>query len=409
MIKHKIIIAGAGFGGVRAALKLARNDSCEVTVVSDRDTFRYYPALYATATGHTHEESLIKLSEIFAGTNVTFVKDTLKGLEPGRKKLIGKKGTYRYDSLILALGTVTNYFGIKGLSEYSFGIKSEHEVNTLKSHLHENLTEAKKLDPNYVVIGAGPTGVELAASLRSYIQEISYSHHLRQHSARVDLIEAVDRVLPRMSPKASALVEKRLKSLGITMMLNSKVEGETADDLTVNGKHIPTHTVIWTSGVANNPFFTKHTDCFPLAPNGKVQVDAFLQGRPSVYVIGDNALTPFSGLAQTALYDADFVARNIQRQLSHLKPRKYKPRRPPVVVPVGKDWAIFEYGKLTFGGRLGSWVRRAADLIGYMDILPFSKAIKIWRSAENLEETCPICKQQLAAREEEAREAHQRI
>lgn len=392
MRKHNIVIVGAGFGGVRAALKLAHASNCNITLISDRDTFRYYPALYSTATGHTHEESLIQLNDIFEGTNVTLIKDKVIGIDPAKKRLQGASGEpYRYDSLILALGAVTNYFGIKGLREYSFGIKTEHEVNELKDHLHSSMIENKKLDPNYVVIGAGPTGVELAAALRTYIGQVARTHHLRQHSAKVDLIEAMDRVLPRMSVRASKMVERRLRHLGITLMLGSKVEGETAHDLSVSGKRIPTHTVVWTSGVANNPFFTKRTDCFKLAPNGKVQVDPFLQGQPAVYIIGDNASTPYSGLAQTALYDADFVARNIKRQLQHKKPRRYKPRRPPVVVPVGTGWAIFEWGPLVFGGRLGAFVRRAADFIGYADILPLKKALSTWRTATRLEESCPLC------------------
>lgn len=378
-------------------MQLAKSKQCRVTVIADRDTFRYYPALYATATGHSHEESIIPLEEMLAGhDNITFQQDTIEKLDKSRKRVQGASGEwYHYDSLILALGMVTNYFGIHGLKEFSFGIKSEEEVDKLKEHLHDGLTDSKKLDPNYVVIGAGATGVELAASLRSYIKHISYCHKLRQHNARVDLIEAVDRVLPKMSPRASKLVEKRLRELGIKLMLGQRVEGETANDLTVNGKHIPTHTVVWTSGVANNPFFTANAKVFNLAKNGKVKTDEFLQGAPCVYVIGDNAFTKHSGLAQTALHNADFVAKNIKRQIRHLKPKKYKARRPPVVIPVGKNWSLFEWGPLVFGGRLGSAMRRAADFIGYTDLLPTSKAWRLWRSASHLEEQCPVCREYL--------------
>lgn len=394
MNQHKIVIAGGGFGGVRAALRLAKSKECHITLVSAEDTFRYYPALYATATGHSHQESIIPLASMLKEhTNITFVQDTVTKLDKTQKILHGSTGEiYRYDSLILALGVVTNYFNIQGLEEYSFGIKSQEEVDELKDHLHTSLTNEHKLDPNYVVIGAGPTGVELAASLRSYISHIAHYHNIAEHDAKVDLIEAMDHVLPKMSPRASSKVQKRLSEIGITLMLSSKVTGETVDSLTVEGQDIPTHTVIWTSGVANNPFYAANSDIFNLAQNGKVKTDEFLQGAPSVYVIGDNAATTYSGLAQTALYDADFVTRNIKRQTKHIRPKKYKPRKPPVVVPVGEDWAIFEWGPLVFGGRLGGFLRRAADFVAYSDLLPARTAWQLWRKADQLEEQCQICR-----------------
>lgn len=394
MDKHNIVIAGAGFGGIRAALQLATSKDCSVTVIADRDTFRYYPALYATATGHAHEESVIPLSEMFKGReNITFSQDTLEQIDVQGKRIQGSSGTwYAFDSLIVALGMVTNYFGIEGLEEFSFGIKSIEEVDRLKDHLHTALTNEKHMDPNYVVVGGGPTGVELAASLRSYIERIARCHNIQEHEAKVDLIEAMNRVLPRMSPKASAMAEKRLQDLGISVMTSAKVEGETSENLTVNGELIPTHTVVWTSGVANNPFFKKNAKQFSIASNSKVNVDKFLQGARSVYIIGDNAATQYSGLAQTALYDAGFVAKNIKRQLRHQRPKTYEPRKPPVVVPVGNQWAIFEWEPFTFGGRLGAVLRRAADFTGYSDLLPLGRAIELWRSGSRLEEACPVCR-----------------
>lgn len=397
MKKHRVVIAGAGFGGVRAAQQLAKSKKCQITVISDRDTFRYYPALYATATGHSHDESIIPLGEMLGGyDNITIQQDTVEELDKSKKRIRGASGEwYKYDSLILALGMVTNYFGIDGLEEFSFGIKSKEEVDSLRDHLHGTLTDDNELDPNYVVVGAGATGVELAASLRAYMRDISYCHGASSHDANVDLIEAAGRVLPRMSNRTSKLVEKRLRKLGINVMLDSKVKGATAKNLAVGDEQISTQTVVWTSGVSNNPFFAANAAPFKLAKNGKVETDEFLQGAPSIYVIGDNAFTPYSGLAQTALHDADTVAKNIKRQTRHQRPKRYKPRVPPMVVPAGKQWAVFEWGPVVFGGRLGHWLRRAADFVAYNDLLPPTKAWKLWRSASRLEESCPVCRDHL--------------
>jgi len=185
-----------------------------------------------------------------------------------------------------------------------------------------------------------------------------------------------------MSEKASALVAARLKELGVHVELNKKVEAETADALVVSGKPIKSHTVIWTSGVANSPFYKENADQFELSPNGKVVVDAHLRSGHDVYVIGDNAFTQWSGLAQTALRDGIFVAKHI---LGESK-KKYTAKLPPVVVPVGEDWAIFEYKKIRFGGWLGSKIRSVADFVGYSDILPFGQALGVWRAQKIKEE-----------------------
>jgi len=237
-----------------------------------------------------------------------------------------------------------------------------------------------------VIIGAGPTGVELAAALGVYLKRLCKRYHVRSHNIHVDLIEAAPRILPRMSEKASRKVEKRLKSLGVHVQTGKAVESATADDLVVSGKHVDSRTVIWTSGVANNPFFQNNAKHFTFAKNGRVIVDEYMRAGKGMYVIGDNAATPFTGLAQTALHDAIFVARNLKRHKHHKAMKKYKAVMPPVVVPVGEGWAIFEWHKLTLSGRLASTIRRAADFIGYHDILPIGHALGVWRASYEMED-----------------------
>lgn len=391
--KHRVVIVGGGFGGIRTALKLAKDDRLVVTLISDKDHFLYYPALYATATGHSHLQSIVPLSEIFAGqSRVRIIQDTVTGIDAHRKHVTGASGRhYDYDQVIFALGVVTSYFGIEGLAEHSFSIKSKDEVQRFKNHLHETLTSEHRLDRHYVVVGAGPTGVELSAALATYLDKIARAHHIRHSRIRLSLIEAAPRVLPRMSEKASAAVSKRLKRLGVEVRVNAKVERQDDDELVINGRPLLTHTVIWTSGVSNHPFFAEHGDLFELEKNGRVKVDAYLQATNDIFVIGDNASTPYTGLAQTALHDADFVATVIRSRLSGRKVPVYQAVKPPVVVPVGERWAIFEWGPARFGGQPGSWMRRAADAIGYHDVLPIGHALEAWRSEKVVEETCDVC------------------
>ncbi len=377
-----ITIVGGGFAGVKTALKLSHDKTNQITLISDKPDFQYFPALYGTATGHSHLQSWVPLGTIFSSKlNVDVVIDSISEVDPTTKSLASKGGNvYHYDRLVLALGSVTTYFGIKGLDEFAYGIKSEEEIQKLKHHLYQAIAEEHEVEKQYVIIGGGPTGIELAAAMGQYIKRLCKHYKVPHGKVRITILEAMPRLLPKMSEKTSAKVKQRLEKIGVTVRLNEKVESASVDGLMVNGKPLKSHTVIWTSGVANNPFFTANTDHFELAKNGKVIVDEQLRTKDGIYVIGDNAATPFSGLAQTALHDAIFISKNIKRRRDGKKPKKYRAVLPPVVVPVGESWAAFEWHWIRLYGWPASLLRRAADLMGYHDILPLGQALGAWHA-----------------------------
>lgn len=379
-----ITIVGGGFGGVKAALEIARDRSCDVTLITDRPDFQYYPTLYSAATGRSHRESWIPLGEIFADyPNVDVFIDEIVGINPKKCELKGESGTvYEYSEVIFSIGVVTTYFNIPGLEAYAYGIKSEAEIQKLKHRLFIDIAEQRQYDRNYIIVGAGPTGVELAASLGTYIKRLAQYYELKERPVTIRLIEAAPRVLPRMSEETSRRVEYRLKTLGIKVQTNKKVEKATSSELIVSGKSIESHTIIWTSGVANHPFFAAHPKVFTLNERGKVVVDEYMQAAPNIYVIGDNADTPHSGLAQTALHDGLTVAKNILRKHSGRDLEPYRTVTPAHVVPVGPHWAAFEWKGFRVYGLAASWLRRAANLIGYRDILPIGTAIGAWKAGK---------------------------
>jgi NADH dehydrogenase len=384
----KITIVGGGFGGIKAALELAEEKNNHITLVTDRLDFQYYPALYSSATGHSHLESWVPLGTIFAGKhNIQVHIDTVVSIDPAKKTLQGKSGKiYDYEQCILALGTVTTYFGIKGLETYAYGIKSEAEIKRLKQHIYTDIAERHVMDKRYVIVGAGPTGVELAAALGSYLRSMCEHYSLKKLNIKIDLIEAAPRILPRMHEKSSKKVQKRLEKLGVNVQVGKTVESASEDDLIVSGKSIDSHTVIWTSGVANHPFYKANEEHFEFSKNGRIVVDDYMRVDKNLYVIGDNAATPFTGLAQTALHDALFVADNLKRQAKGKRLKKYKAVMPPVVVPVGENWAVFEWHGLRIHGWIASLLRRAADFIGYNDMLPLGQALGVWRATMVMED-----------------------
>ncbi len=389
--KQQIVIVGGGFSGVKTALDLAKHDKFSITLISDRADFWYFPTLYHTATGGDRDQSSIPLAKLFAGKDITVVEGHLQSIDKVAKTVLLSKGEpISYDRLVLALGVVTNYFGIPGLAEFSYGIKSVAEVEELKKHLHQQLMDTKKPDLNYVVVGGGATGIELSGALPGYLRHIMKQHGLPERKIHIDLVEGAPHLMPRMPKAVGRAIEKRLKSLGIKLYLGKAVQGETADALTVSGKPIRSHTVIWTAGQANNPFFGPDSG-FELSPRHKVVVDEFLRAGKDIFVIGDNAETMYSGMAQTAIYDAEFIVHNFVKEAEGEPKLAYRPKKPVYVTPAGPKWAAVEWGKVHMYGWLGFFLREAGDFVAFTDIETVPDAALQWAHGLQHEDLCPTC------------------
>jgi len=389
--KNRVVIVGGGFGGAKVALELGKDARFDVTLISDRPDFHYYPTLYHTATGGKEAQSTIPLARLFKGVpGVTLLQGKVTRLHRDKKQIATEDGrTYEYDHLILSLGSQPNYFGIQGIADYSYSIMTPEKAKELENHLHEQMLDNHKPDLQYVVVGGGPTGIELAGALPAYLKKVMQSHGIEHRAIHVDLIEAAPALLPRMPKTMAHAVERRLRKLGVKLYLNQVVEGQTADELTVNGRPIRSHTVVWTAGAMNNPFFIANG--FKLNDRHKVIVNDYLQAEDEIYVIGDNADTKFSGMAQTALYDALFVANNLKRQASGRLVKRYTPKMPIYVIPVGHNWAAVLWGKRQIFGWLGWMLRLMADLVGYKDYEPWWRAGRQWLTEFEGGKDCPTC------------------
>lgn len=390
MAKERVLILGGGFAGVKAALELCHDDRFEVTLLSDDTDLRYYPTLYHSATGGKRSNSSIPLKVIFDNKPVTLAQGSAAKLIRKDKTVTTAKGrAYEYDTLLIALGVVTNYFGIPGLGEYSYSIKTQAEAERFKKHLHQQLDDERRPDLHYVIVGAGPTGIELAGALPDYLKHIMKCHGMEHRAIHIDLIEAAPRLLPRLPKDTSRHVRKHLKNLGIRLYLNSTVQGETADKLMVSGKPIRSHTVVWTAGVTNHPFFKDNG--FVLTGRGKVAVDIYLQTEPDIFVLGDNTNMPYSGMAQTALWDGKFVARNLKRHASGWRLRSYEAKPPVSVLPCGPHWAAVVWGHVRLYGWLGWFLREAADLKGFRALESWRRASKQWYNEFTRDDSCEKC------------------
>lgn len=375
-----VVVVGGGFGGVKAALELSKRQIGKVTLISAEPYFLHHATLYATATGKNMAESVIPLRVIFAHhPNVEIIEDFITSIDAHRKLISSKKRDYHYDKLILALGSVSSDLGIPGIKRHAYGIKSLDDVKEFQDHIHDEIV-SKKLDKEYFVIGAGQTGVELAAALTIYLRSLRDMYRLPANTGKVSLIEASSTILPNLSRSARQKVHNELVKQGVSVRTNRKVNALHEDTITIEGVSYPTTTAIWTSGVANNPFYKEHDDVFSLSKNGHVHVNEYLEALDHVYVIGDNNTLKHSHMALPAMQQAKHVAKNIARLATRRPQLPYHSKSVPIGIPVGDTWAYVEWAGMYVDGRLGAFIRRRMELHGYKQLVPAKIAIPLWRA-----------------------------
>ncbi len=384
--KHlHIVVVGGGFGGVKTALELANKRGIDVTLISQGMNFEYHGALYRTATGRSPMEVVIPLREIFArAKNVSVVLDTVSKIDPKMQRIESETGNvYAYDKVVLALGNVTNYFGIEGMEQHTSTMTTISNTMVLRHKLIA-LLRSKKKTIKIAVIGGGASGVELVAELPYFAELVAKKDGREQKHLELTLIEGSDRVLPLLDAKASDIAHKKLVSQGIALHLNTRVNSCHEGQVCMDSGDISADLIVWTAGSRPPDFYTTNESVFMLE-RGKVVVDSFLRARAKkgsykdIYVIGDNAKTPFSGMAQTAIHDAKFVARNFIAQARGTQQTLYRAWHPIYVVTVGPGWAVVQDGRKIVSGRIGWSIRRKADMWVFKNFEPYKKAIKTWR------------------------------
>lgn len=402
--QKKVLIVGAGFGGIAAALVFKKHKlpDFKVTLVSDKPHFEYQPGLYRVVTGRSPMGACIPVREILSGKEVEFTVDTIVDVDLDAKIAYGSSGSrYSFDYLLLAVGSETSYFDIPGLKEFSYGFKSIQEALRLKDHLHKSFKACALVQDDkdedlcrahFIIVGAGASGVEIAGELASYGKELAREHGIDPALITIDLIEAAARILPMLPGKVSQKIEKRLRTLGVNVFTNRALIKEEVGGIQLKGMTMKSETIIWTAGVKPNSLYQKIKG-LSFDKKGKAVVDEYLQpkGLKNIFIFGDGASTEFSGMAQTAIREGKLAADNILRSARGARARSYVPRKPYHSLPVGSGWAATIAGPMTFYGRLGWFLRKAADLRFFFSILPWSKAWGVFGGAKTLCGACEIC------------------
>ena len=371
--RPRVVIVGAGFGGLRVARRLAKAP-VDVLLVDRHNYHCFLPLLYQVATAGLEPEEIAQgVRSILRRTaNVQFRMADVTAIDLDRQLVLWEAGEISYDFLVLAAGSATNYFGMTDVARFSFGLKELNDATSLRSHLL-TMFERAAFEPDRqkraalmttAVVGGGPTGVELAgalAELKRHVLPRDYPRvNLRE--ARVLLLEATDRLLVVLPPRLQARALERLERLGVEVVFDAAVSDVNREGLTLkDGRTIATATVIWVAGVRAAPL----TEALPVETraDGRVVVEPTMQlpSHPQVFAIGDMAYRegadgrPYPQVAPVAVQQGELVATNIRRRLrgEPLRPFRYKDQG--TLTTIGRSSAVAHVYGLQFSGFI-AWV-----------------------------------------------------
>jgi len=403
----KIVILGAGFAGVRVALDLAKAaPNLDIALINKTTYHEFPPDFYEVATATLPEpkgkqfcpvrfENLkgsvaIPLEAIFQKTKVKVITDAVISLDFKIRKVFLKSGKkYDYDILVLALGSQTNYFGIKNLERYSLALKSVDDALNIRNEIDEIFARKKMNEKINIVIGGGGfTGCELAGELVGYLKTLGKIHSHKQYNVKLSVVEANPGLIQGASESVQRAVEKRLRSLGIDIYLNSKITTvEQSKFYTKPNLTLSYDILIWTAGIRSNNLVDRlngvHTEKTCLVIDKSLRLVSY----KNIFAIGDIAFCydeeksyQAPATAQTAVDQGKHVAKNIIRLIKNEPFLLYKPKKPKFVVPLGGKFAVGEISSLVLEGIEAWWLKRAAALGYFVSILPATKAFQIWSS-----------------------------
>lgn len=385
----KVVIIGGGFGGIAVAKKLARTRGVSVTLISKNPYFEYYPALYKMVTGALAIEVCVPYHNIFhTSDTVSVLQGVYQSYDSAKKEVTLLDGeAISYDYLVLALGSQTNYFSIPGIEEYAFSFKSAQEALALKDHFRDLLEQSKDISKeelvkrfHVTVVGGGPSGVELAGDITTYLRRMTKRYHIDPSFVTVDLIESNTRVLAMMPEAVSRKAEARLRRLKVNIYTNRTLQSQDLDTMTASGMTLRAGTVIWTAGTKINDSFAS----LPLDAKKRVVVreDFSLPTDESVFVVGDGASAQGAGLAQGAIAHGSYVGQKIHALLQGKDVPFYKGKTMGYVVPVGHQWAIFSYKKFVMAGYIPWIMRSLVDFKYFMSIVPFGYVFAVFKQGK---------------------------
>ena len=381
MAQPRIVIVGAGFGGL-AATKALKNTPVQIILIDRANHHLFQPLLYQVATAAlTPSQIATPIRSILRKQkNVTVVLGEATGVDKERRCVLvstadRERVPVAYDYLILATGATHSYFGHNEFEEFAPGLKSLADAVSARNRILQAFEQAEAEDDpsrhrdllTFILVGAGPTGVEMASALAILVRTTLKSDFRRidPTSARVVLVDMAPRVLPPFSEDLSEAAKRRLEDLGVEVRLGHSVDQIDDDGIVVAGERIASKTVIWTAGVAPSPagkWLKVETD---RAGRVRVQKDVTVPGHPEIFVVGDTASfeengKPLPGVAQVAMQQGRYAGKVIRSRVTgSTPPGPFSYFDKGNMAVVGKGFAVLQSHKVRVSG-FGAWLAWAA-------------------------------------------------
>jgi NADH:ubiquinone reductase (H+-translocating) len=382
-----VIIVGGGFGGL-AATKALRNSPVRVILIDRNNHHLFQPLLYQVATAVLAPAQIASpiRSVLREQSNLTVILGEVTAVDKNERRVFADNADRQgvpvnYDYLILATGAQHNYFGHDEFEKYAPGLKGLADAVAIRNKILQAFEQAEaEEDPSrhqdlltFVLVGGGPTGVEMSGAIATLVRNTMRSDFRRINptSARVILVDHAKRVLGSFSEPLSAATKKRLEELGVELRLNQSVEQVDEEGVIVSGERIFSKTVIWTAGVTASPAAKWLETESDHAGRVRVQKDLSVPGHPEIFVVGDTASIdqyPLPGVAQVAIQEGRYAGKLIHRRVTgEPPPAPFSYFDKGNMAVVGKGFAILESGKLALSGFL-AWLAWAAIHIEFLGV-----------------------------------------
>jgi NADH dehydrogenase len=371
---HRVVIVGAGFGGLEATFGL-KGAPVGITLIDRRNHHLFQPLLYqvATASLSTSEIAWPIRYLLRDRPDVTTLFATVTGVDAdGKRVLIEDGDALPYDTLILATGARHAYFGHDEWEPFAPGLKTLEDATTLRRRILVAFERAEReTDPQrraalltFVIVGAGPTGVELAGTIAELAQDTLPPdfRNIDTHKTRVVLIEAGPRVLAGFPDELSDYAQQALQKMGVEVMLGQAVTECSADGVVYGGQPLQAKTLIWAAGVRASPAAEWLGTAADRAGRVQVLPDLTVAGHPDIFAVGDTIAVagpdgnPVPGIAPAAKQQGHYVATAIKARLDGGTPAPFHYKHAGSLAQIGKRRAVIDFGRIKLRGTLAWWI-----------------------------------------------------
>lgn len=395
--EKNIVILGGGFAGARAALDIAEyfkhKPEYQIIVIDKKDYQTYYSALYEAATAEHGmvEAKLVKkavtipFDMIFKRSKVKLHKAFIENIDIENGQITTDSRIISYDFLVIAMGSIADYYGIPNLDKYGFSLKTLEDAIMIRNRMEEIAT--KKDGATLVIGGGGFSGSEFAGELYNLVRHECEIHGKKLENFKLMIVEGATTLLPGLSERVAKIVEDRLRNKGIEMRFSTLITEAGKDYIVLNNKDkIPCDLLVWTGGVRS---------CrLPVGSSGvdrdkkdRTQTTDYLNLKkyPRVFIAGDNLCYTDPGTkkvvpqtAQEAIKQGNHVAKNIFRMVEEKDLLPYTPGPIRYIIPASGKFAVLYTKNVIISGFPGWVLRKGADLRYFVSIMPFFKAIWYW-------------------------------